>query len=269
MNSPTEMARLYVDVGSQKAKLPVVKMFVLAIFAGMFIALGGFGSTVASFLVPVPALGRILGALIFPIGLMMVLVGGAELFTGNSLIIMPVLQKRVSVWRMLVNWIVVFLGNFVGGVLIAWLVTTSCTGGNSPIYGGALAQNLIDTATSKVNLSFVDAFVRGILCNFMVCMAVWVALAASDLGGKIAALYLPIVLFVLCGFEHCVANMYFIPAGLFTSMKSGLPVLGTEGLSWITFFTKNLLPVTLGNVVGGAVITGLGYWFVYLKGNAE
>ncbi len=269
MNSPAEMARLYVDVGSQKAKLPVLKMFVLALFAGMFIALGGFGSTVASFLVPVPALGRILSALIFPIGLMMVLVGGAELFTGNSLIIMPVLQKRVSVWRMLLNWLVVFIGNFAGGVFIAWLVTSCCTSGNSPIYGGALAQNLIDTATSKVELTFMDAFVRGILCNFMVCMAVWVSLAASDLGGKIAALYLPIVLFVLCGFEHCVANMYFIPAGLFTCMRSGIPVLGTEGLSWLTFLYRNLLPVTLGNIVGGAAVTGFGYWYVYLQGNAE
>lgn len=266
MKSPAEVARLYVDAGSQKAQLPVGKMFLLAVFAGMFIAMGGFASTVASYGVVPVALGRMLSAMIFPIGLMMVLVGGAELFTGNSLMLMPVLQKRTTLVKMLLNWLIVFLGNFVGSVFIAWVVTTGSVRGESGLYGGALSQVMINTAASKVSLSFLDAILRGILCNFMVCMAVWVSFAADELAGKIAALYLPILLFVLCGFEHCVANMYFIPAGLFAALYSGTSV---EGLNWLTFIVRNLLPVTLGNLIGGALITGFGYWLVYLQGHDE
>lgn len=265
MNSPAEIARLYVDTGVQKSKLPIGKMFGLAIFAGMFIALGGFASTVASYGIPIAALGRILSALVFPIGLMMVLVGGAELFTGNSLMIMPVFQKRASLGRVLINWLIVYIGNFVGSLAIAWVAANFFATGDHALYNGALADTMIKTTVSKSTMGFLDAFVKGILCNFMVCMAVWVSMAASELAGKISALYLPIALFVLCGFEHCVANMYFLPAGLFVSLKTGAGL----GVSIVDMLLKNMLPVTLGNITGGAVITGFGYWWIYLRGHAE
>lgn len=266
MNSPAEIARLYVDAGVQKSRLPLCKMFALSIFAGMFIAMGGFGSTVVSYGVQPAAIGRILSAIVFPIGLMMVLVGGAELFTGNNLMLIPVLQKRTSIFKVLLNWIVVYIGNFIGSIFIAWAVAWFCITGDHSLYSGGLCEGVITTAYSKISLGFWDAFVKGILCNFMVCMAVWVSYAASDLAGKIGALYLPVALFVLCGFEHCIANMYFLPAGFFTMIRIGQPI---DLQLILNALVKNMLPVTLGNIVGGSVLTGFGYWWIYLRGNAE
>ena len=242
-------------------------MFVMSILAGMFIALGAVGSAVASFGIESAAAARIISALVFPIGLSLVLVGGAELFTGNSLMIMPVLQKRASLGGMLRNWLIVYLGNFIGSLVIAFMVAFCIAGGSAPLFGGKLSQALIATAQAKVNLSFVDAFVRGILCNFMVCLAVWVSMAASaDLGGKVLALYLPVFLFVLCGFEHCVANMYFIPVGFIAMVQNGTAI---ADLPWFGFLVGNMVPVTLGNLAGGAGFAGALYWFVYLQGNRE
>lgn len=270
MKSPSEIARSYVDAGSRKAILPLWKMFVLAIFAGMFIAFGAFASSVVSYGIVPAALGRLLGALVFPIGLMLVLVAGGELFTGNCLIIMPVLQHRSTVSGMLYNWGVVYAGNFIGSMLVALAVTKCMATGSSALYGGALVQTMISTATAKVNLSFIDAILRGILCNTLVCLAVWVSFVATDLSGKVMSLYLPIALFVLCGFEHSVANMYFIPVGLLSAAATGAASQAAEaGLTWLTFLYKNLLPVTIGNIIGGTGIVGIGYWFVYLQGHRE
>ncbi len=266
MNSPAEIARLYVDTGVQKSKLPFGKMLALSIFAGMFIAMGGFGSTVVSHGVQTAGISRLLGALTFPIGLMMVLIGGAELFTGNNLMLIPILQRRANVGRVIFNWIVVYIGNFIGSMFIAWAVTSFCITGDHALYNGALVDTVISTAESKCTLGFMDAFIKGILCNFMVCMAVWVSMAASDIAGKIAALYLPVALFVLCGFEHCVANMYFLPAGFLTMLKTGQAV---DLQMIIDALVKNMVPVTLGNLVGGGILTGFGYWWIYLRGNAE
>ncbi len=267
MNSSAEIARLYVDLGSQKTKLPLGKLFVMAILAGAFIALGGLASTVASFGIQSAAAARIISGLVFPIGLSLVLVGGAELFTGNSLMIMPVLQKRAKVGGMLKNWLVVYLGNFVGSLAIAFAVAFFISGGKNGLYGGALSSSLIATANAKTSLGFGTAFVRGILCNFMVCMAVWISMAAThDLAGKIIAIYLPIFLFVLCGFEHCVANMYFIPVGFISMVQAGTSI---ANLPWAGFLLGNMLPVTLGNLVGGACCAGALYWYVYLQGNRE
>ena len=263
MNTPAEIARTYLVVGAAKTRMPFLKMFMLAVFAGMFIAFGALGSTIASCGVQPAALSRLLSAAIFPIGLMMVVVAGAELFTGNCLILVPVLARRTSVLSMLYNWLVVYIGNFIGGVLLAFLAAYSHI---FSLYGDALAQATVSTAVAKLSLSFGDAFVRGILCNVMVCVAVWVAFAAKDIAGKISALYLPVLLFVLCGFEHCVANMYFVPAGMFAALFHGIdaPVL-----TWGSFLLSNLVPVTLGNIVGGAVIVGGGYWLAYLKGSTN
>ena len=257
MNSPAAIANLYADTGAAKTRMPFGKLLVLAIFAGAFIALGGLGSSIASCGMP-GSVGRVLSGLVFPIGLMMVLVAGAELFTGNCLILISVLEKRATLLGMFRNWGIVYVGNFIGGAAVAALAVYGHT---FDMYNGGLAQASLATAMAKVDLPFMDAFIRGILCNVMVCVAVWVSFAASDLAGKVLALSLPVFLFVLCGFEHCIANMYFIPAGIFTAME--YPQFQSGNLSWLSFIINNLLPVTLGNIVGGSVLVGIGYWFTY------
>lgn len=263
MNSPVNIAWNYAEAGIGKTTMPIGRMFILGIFAGAFIAFGAFGSSVSGTGVQPAAVSRILSAMVFPIGLMMVLVAGAELFTGNCLLVVPLLQHKITFQAMLKNWIVVYIGNFVGSICVALLVVYS----HSPsLYDGALAKAIVATATAKVSLSPLDALLKGILCNFMVCIAVWVSFAATELAGKIIALYLPIFLFVLSGFEHCIANMYFIPAGLFVTYEYGIE---SSSLTWLSFICDNLLPVTLGNLIGGAFLAGIGYWLVYLRGKHD
>ena len=263
MNSPAEIAKVYSDIGAGKTRISSSKLFLLGVMAGAFIALGAFGSSVASCLVEPLAVGRVLSALVFPIGLMMVLCAGAELFTGNCLIILSVLDKKTTIKGMLRNWLLVYLGNFVGGVFIALLIVAS---GSMGLYSGALAEATVKTATAKATIPFSDALLKGILCNFMVCIAVWCAFGASDLWSKIIGSYMPIFLFVLSGFEHCVANMYFVPAGIFASIRYGFPA---QGLSWLNFVIRNLVPVTMGNIIGGAIMIGALYWYVYMEGNSR
>ncbi len=259
MKSPAEIAVRYESVGKSKSEAPVLKTFLLAIMAGAFIALGGLGSQIASACAPDPSTARILSSIVFPIGLFMVLVGGAELFTGNCLIAIPVLSGKAKVSGMLRNWIVVYLGNMVGGFIIAALAVFSHT---YSFNNGALALSVVSTAITKSTISFSDGLLRGILCNILVCMAVWCSFAADELAGKVFALWLPVMLFIIGGFEHCVANMYFIPAGLMTSAVYGIPA---EGLSLFGFFVTNLIPVTIGNIIGGAVCVGAMYHAIYLK----
>jgi len=265
MNSPAEILNAYSEAGSKKAALPFGKLFMLSIFAGAFIAFGGLASSIVSCGMQPAALGRFLGAVVFPVGLAMVLIAGSELFTGNCMIIISVMDKKANVWGFVRNLLIVYAGNFVGGTFIAAL---ACYGHVFDLYNGALANATVATAAAKCNLSFTDAFFKGILCNIMVCIAVWMSFAESTVPGKIIASYLPVVLFVIGGFEHCVANFYFIPAGLFASGEYGI---AAEGLNWTRFFLVNEIPVTLGNIVGGSVCVGLGYWCIYRnkKSNTE
>ncbi len=257
MQTPAQIANTYVTVGTNKAKLSTAKMFVLAIFAGIFIAIAGASATIASATVADPSTSRLLNALIFPGGLVMVVLAGSELFTGNSLLIIPLLEKRIHIVELLRSWAVVYLGNLAGSLLVAAAFVYSHAAG---LYNGQLAQTLVNTAAAKTSLSFSDAFLRGILCNILVCIAVWITIGASKASGKVIGLYLPIAIFVLGGYEHCVANMFYIPAGIFSSMEYRL---SADGLHWGSFFLQNLLPVTLGNMAGGMLV-GLGYWFAYL-----
>ena len=191
----------------------------------------------------------------------MVLLAGSELFTGNCLILIPVLSRRVAPAAMARNLVVVYLGNFLGGLLAAAGVVYSHT---LDLFGGKLAAGAIATAAAKCSLSPGDAFLRGVLCNLLVCLAVWMAASAKEPAGKVAALFFPIFLFVLCGFEHCVANMYYIPAGL---MAQGLPEYAAGAVPALTlgnFVVKNLLPVTLGNLLGGLGLAWV-YQRIYLK----
>ena len=272
VNSPKEVAQNYIATGVAKTKLPIGRMFVLGILAGMFIALAGVGATVASASIEAASVAKFVGACVFPVGLAMTLLAGSELFTGNCLLIIPVLEKQATIKGMLKNLVVVFFGNLVGAVLIAALVVYGHT---LSLFSNAVAVNVIHTAVAKVSLTWGDAFFRGVLCNFLVCIAVWIAFAAKDVAGKVIGLYLPIMLFVLAGFEHNVANMYYIAAGIFAKGNSAYVAANTAAyakdnldlLNWGTYFTKNIIPVTVGNIVGGMLLVGTAYWFIYLRGS--
>ena len=247
MNTPKDIARNYIDIGAAKAALPLPRMFLLAVLAGVYIALAGVAATIGTALS-----GRIAGACIFPAGLAMIVIGGSELFTGNNLMVISLLEKRVTPARLLRAWAVVYLGNLAGGVLTAALA----------VGGGALdgvSDAVLATASAKVSLPFSAAVTRGVLCNVLVCAAVWMTMAATSAGGKIVCLYMPVMVFVLCGFEHCIANMFYIPAGLFMLIRQGTD---QAGLTWGAFCLKNLLPVTLGNILGGAGL-GTALWAAY------
>lgn len=265
MNSPKEIAQNYITIGAAKTKMPIGKMFVLGILAGIFIALAGVAYTVSSATLS-GSVAKLVGASAFPGGLAMVLIAGSELFTGNTMLVIPVLARKATWAGLLKNWVVVYIGNLVGSILIALLVVY---GGTTGLFQNAVGASAISIAVGKVGLTFGTAFIRGILCNFLVCIAVWMAFAAKDIGGKIIALFFPIMFFVLSGFEHSVANMYFISTGIFASGNQVLVDAAANAnigmLTWGNMFVKNLLPVTLGNIVGGSVMVGVAYWFIYLK----
>lgn len=249
MNSPKQIAENYVPLAVGKANTPPGKAFLLAVLAGIFIAAAGAGSAMAS-----ATAGRLAGACVFPAGLAMVILAGSELFTGNCMMVIGVAERKIPVKKLLLSWLVVYLGNFAGGLLVAALT----------VYSGTFAgfyESLVATAAAKTALSFQEAFFRGILCNILVCLGVWMAFAAKDAGGKILSLFFPVMVFVLCGYEHCIANMFFIPGGLFAAARYGL---SPDGLTWGAFFLKNLLPVTLGNVVGGAGLAMV-FWAIHLR----
>lgn len=259
MHSPLEIARNYIEIGVHKVRLSAFKMLLLGIFAGIFIGFAGVASTVGAVTVENPSLARLISACLFPAGMAMVLVAGSELFTGNNLIIISLLEKKIKLREMLKNWFFVFTGNFIGAALVAALVVF----GHTPdLFGGRLAENMVSVAQAKISMSFMDAFIRGILCNVLVCVAIWASFAAKKVSGKLMMSFWPVMLFVLCGFEHSIADIYFCIAGLFTA---GEYQLAAEGLNIGSFLLKNLLPVTLGNIVGGAGIVGIGYWFIYLR----
>lgn len=259
MKSPAEIAVKYESIGKGKTDLPAIKTFLLGIMAGAFIALGGLGSQIASVCASDPSAARVVSSVVFPIGLFMVLVGGAELFTGNCLIMIPVLSKKAKVSGMLKNWLLVYLGNMVGAFLIA---LGASFGHTYSFADGELANLVVNTAVTKANISFSDGLIRGILCNVLVCMAVWCSFAADELAGKVFALWLPVMLFIICGFEHSVANMYFIPAGMLTSSLYGITA---DSLTLLNFFITNLVPVTIGNIIGGGLCVGAMYYAIYLK----
>ncbi len=257
MNSPAKIAENYVGIGVSKVKLKPSKAFVLAVLAGIFISAAGIGTTAADVSVSASSVAKLISALIFPAGLAMVIVAGSELFTGNCLLIIPLMEKKVSVGDVVKNLVIVYIGNLLGSLLFSFLLAY---GGVFSLFNEDLAASCVSTAVTKVSMPFLQAFIKGILCNIFVCIAVWMTFAADTVPGKIMGLYFPIMLFVLSGFEHCVANMGYIANGLFAKELYGIEA---AGLTWGTFFTKNLIPVSLGNIVGGMAV-GLAYWYVYL-----
>ncbi|MCM1101372.1 MAG: formate/nitrite transporter family protein [Clostridium sp.] len=259
MHSPLEIARNFVEIGIHKVRLSAFKMVVLGIFAGIFIGFAGIASTTASATISNPSVAKLVGACVFPAGMAMVLVAGSELFTGNNLIVISLLERKIRLWEMLKNWLCVFAGNFIGAAFVAALVVY----GHTPdLFEGVLADKMVAAAMSRVTQTFPEAFIRGILCNILVCIAVWAAFAAKKVSGKLLMSFWPVMLFVLCGFEHSIADIYFGVAGILTAAEYGIEA---SALGWGSFLCRNLLPVTLGNIVGGAGIVGVGYWMMYLR----
>lgn len=270
---PPEMARRAEEVGVAKAAMDPVRVFVLAVLAGAFIALGAVFSTVALSGVVAPPWGpiRVLAGIAFSLGLVLVVVGGAELFTGNNLIVMAWAAGRIRTGSLAVNWAIVYAGNFAGALSIALLVAVA---GTYRLGTGAYGTAALGIASAKLGLSFLEAVALGILCNVLVCLAVWLSYSARTTADRILAVVMPITAFVAAGFEHSVANMYFVPFGLLVAAVDPEFVAAhgltgqAEALTWLAFVWRNLVPVTIGNVVGGAVLVGAVYWFVYLRARA-
>ena len=269
---PAEIAQYVVEVGQSKAELAPVKQLILGVLAGAFIAFASQGSNEAIHTIESIGLGKSLAGAVFGTGLILVVVAGGELFTGNCLMVMALSERRITLKDLLRSWLIVYLGNLIGSVLVAWLVLKT---GQLKYTEGLLGGFTIKLAAYKAALPFRKAFVMGVLCNWLVCLAVGMAYSAKDISGKILSIFFPIWLFVTSGFEHSIANMYYIPAGILAkgdplfvekALELGASQQAIDALGWGTMFSVNLLPVTLGNILGGTLFVGLAYWFVYVRG---
>ena len=261
--APKEIAERVENIGVAKARLPLLSQVALGVLAGGFIGLGGLyftlvtSDTALSF-----AVSRLLGGLVFSLGLILVVIAGAELFTGNNLLVMAWASHRVTTQELLRNWLVIYFANFAGALGLVGLVYLS---NHWQMNDAAVGIQAVKIAAAKVTLPFWEAFFKGVLCNILVCLAVWLALASRSIVDKICAIIFPISAFVAAGFEHSVANMYFIPLGIL--LKERVPAGAVEQLNWNGLWI-NLLPVTLGNIAGGAGLVALVYYFIYMRGNA-
>lgn len=268
---PIEVARKSEALGVTKATESTIKLLVLGILAGAFIALGAiFATTITAGDDLGFAGARLLGGLVFSLGLILVVLAGAELFTGNNLIVMAVASGKVTPLQLMRSWTIVYLGNFIGAVSMALLMLISEQYLQG---GGAIGARILAIGSAKTSLDFVPAMALGVLCNLLVCLAVWLCMCARSATDKILAIIFPITAFVAAGFEHCVANMYFVPKALFVKAWAsesfwqdiGKSATDYADLNWSSFLLGNLLPVTIGNIVGGGLLVGLVYWFVYLR----
>jgi len=268
-NAPKTIAETVAQrVGVAKATSPWLTVSVLGILAGAYIGFGGLLSTTVTFDMAAKwgiGFSKILAGAAFSVGLMLVVIAGAELFTGNNLMISSVLSREITFGTMVKRWGVVFVANFVGSILVALLFYFS---GLWKTGDGALGAAAVKIAYGKVALTFSEALWRGIGCNWLVCLAVWMAMASRQTIGKIFAIFFPIMAFVAIGFEHSVANMYFIPTGILLMNGAGfdsVPGVVPEVLGWVNFVWRNLLPVTIGNIIGGGFFVGMSYWGAYLR----
>ncbi len=268
---PSEMAVQAEHVGVAKVNMSPVKTLVLSTLAGAFIAFGAiFYTSVTAGSDLSYGITRMIGGVAFSLGLVLVVVGGAELFTGNNLIIMAWASRKVSTAQVLKNWLWVYIGNMAGAIFAVVLMLYS----RQYLFGsGVVGTNILNIAKAKCELGFTQAVSLGILCNILVCLAVWLCYSARSAAVKILCIVFPITAFVAAGFEHSIANMYFVPMGI-CLLKYGDPaflqsVQGYSSVSWHNFIFHNLIPVTIGNIVGGAGLVGLVYWFVYLRKSAK
>ena len=270
MNTPQQIVSANIAAAKGKTQLSLMHLILLGIFAGMFIACGASASSVAMHNIPNVGVARLVAGAVFPIGLMMIVFVGGELFTGDCLMIMGLMHKRFNLLSMGKVLVLVWISNFVGSVIIAALVSAS---GQFHYSGDMMGAFTIKVAVGKLSMDFGTAFISGILCNIFVCIAVLMAAAAKDVVGKIWAIVFPILAFVVSGYEHCVANMYYVPAGIFAAADAGYvqaaqtaygyTAAQLESLNWSSFFVNNLIPVTLGNIVGGMVFVGLPLYLIH------
>ena len=272
--TPKEIAQATINSGVAKSQLTIPKMLLLGIFAGIFIAFGGFASQMISHSIDSVGVAKFAGAAVFPVGLMFVVMGGAELFTGNNLMAVALLDRKIKIQGMLKNWLFVYIGNLIGSVIFAVMIYGSGLLNTSSMKLGAVAVN---GAYQRITMGFGPAIIRGILCNITVVLAVWLATSAKDIVSKIWACWFPIMLFVLSGFDHSVANMYFLALGVlskgqYQSKVTELYNVSADqlsGLNWGTMWTGNLIPVTIGNIIGGAVLVATVYWFAYVRDSSK
>lgn len=277
--TPKELANALVGVSKAKAGNSIAKLFVLGILAGVFIGFAAhlattvgtgwtIGGTAALF-----GLKKFFIGAVFSVGLMLVIIPGSELWTGNNLMMVGAMNKDITFGKMLRNWSIVYLGNIVGSIFLAWMIAKM-----SGLTGGAVGGSAINIAYGKVAATVdggvshnVMYFFRGIGCNWLVCLTVMMAIASKDIAGKVLAIFFPIMAFVTSGFEHAIANMYFIPAGIFSKSFSGAVTASGKAaetlatLNWGSFFTQNLISVTIGNFVGGGIFCGMVYWWIYVR----
>jgi len=259
--APKEIADRVETIGVAKARLPLIAQVALGVLAGGFIGLGALYFTLVTSDVNLSfAVSRVLGGVSFSLGLILVVAAGAELFTGNNLLVLAWASQRITTRELLTNWLVIYCANLAGALGLVALVWLS---NHWQMNGSAVGIQAVKIAAAKASLPFWDAFLKGILCNILVCLAVWLALAGRSIVDKICAIVFPVSAFVAAGFEHSIANMYFIPLGVL--LKENLAVTGAENLSWLALGT-NLVPVTLGNIVGGGVMVALVYHLVYHRG---
>lgn len=256
MYSPKEIAENYITIAKAKTSLCWYKNLILAVLAGVYIAIAGALATIAgSAYLGMQA--TLVKAAVFPLGLILVTLAGSELFTGNCLLVAPLLSGEIKITKTLKNLGITYLGNIVGSVIIALIA----------VYSGALeqvAQSAVSAAIVKSGLGFGKSFLLAIPCNILVCLSVWISMSSKSTAGKILAVYMPIFAFVACGFEHCVANMYYFSAALFAAAKYGI-----EGFNVGSAIVNNLIPVTLGNIAGGVVFVAIPYWLVYFRKNKK
>ena len=267
----TEVIEQNIQTGIKKTNLTTKKLILLGIAAGFFIGIGAEASSLAMHGISNVGLARTVAGAVFPIGLMLIVLLGGELFTGNCLISMAVYDKKAKLKGMIRNLTIVYISNFIGAALMAWMIN-NCSQLN--FSDGGAGAFTIKVALGKVGIDSIQAIVSGILCNVLVCLAIFMAATAKDVAGKCIAIFFPIFVFVISGFEHCVANMYYIPAGIFAAHNPLYVAKATElygitaeqlsGLNFGTMFS-NLVPVTIGNVIGGMVFVGLLYWYLYRK----
>lgn len=271
-NTPAQIIEGNINAAVGKAKLPLGKLILLGIFAGMCIGGGAAASNVAMHSIDNVGLARFVGGCIFPVGLMMIVFMGGELFTGDCMMIMAAMHKKITVLDVIRVLVLVFITNLVGGLIIAGLAYFS---GQFNYTGGMLGAYTIKVAMSKANVTFVGGVTSGILCNIFVCSAVLMGAAAKGIAGKVWGIFFPIMAFVVSGYEHCVANMYYIPAGIFAAMNPKYAELAMSeygytaeqmaSLNWYNFFVKNEIPVTIGNILGGMVFIGVILYMINRK----
>ncbi|MFP3951499.1 MAG: formate/nitrite transporter family protein [Candidatus Bathyarchaeia archaeon] len=268
LKKPLNIAQSLCDAGLRKIRLPLDRALLLAALAGSYIGFGAHLSiTVSMDMQPIlgAGLSKLVSGAVFSVGLMLIVIGGAELFTGNNLIILSCLAGRSKIKKVLRSWAIVYVGNFIGSLLLVYLIYL---GGFYNSANGALGIRVLSIANAKVNQGFIQLVARGILCNWLVCLAVWMASSTEDIVGKMLACLFPITAFVASGYEHCIANMFFVPMGI---LLKNIPNLASEAgvnianLNWMSFVTKNLLPVTIGNLIGGVIFVATTYWYVYLR----